>query len=182
MQLDLFGNEPALTAPSSYGKTSQEFSAPKTTPSAASLEGWQARMKPLALRAASGPVQVWYMELDGEYRGACSTHNTSESPNAVAACSSLPSLISLSSVLETEPIQQKYFLSEKACEGILRRADKRGKELPPMLRDALMSAREQASKWAKVKAATRRHPPPLMPGRRMAPGAIRLRLGCWYRR
>jgi DNA (cytosine-5)-methyltransferase 1 len=31
----------------------------------------------------------------------------------------------------------KYCLSKTACEGILRRAAKRGKELPPMLREAL---------------------------------------------
>ena len=32
----------------------------------------------------------------------------------------------------------KYSLSAKACAGILRRAEKRGKTLPDMLRDALM--------------------------------------------
>jgi hypothetical protein len=32
---------------------------------------------------------------------------------------------------------EKYFLSAKACAGILRRAEKRGKELPTMLREAL---------------------------------------------
>jgi hypothetical protein len=31
----------------------------------------------------------------------------------------------------------KYYLSAKACEGILRRAERRGKELPPMLKEAL---------------------------------------------
>ena len=33
---------------------------------------------------------------------------------------------------------EKYSLSPKACAGILRRAEKRGKALPDMLRDALM--------------------------------------------
>ena len=33
---------------------------------------------------------------------------------------------------------EKYSLSRKACLGILRRAEKRGKELPDMLREALM--------------------------------------------
>ena len=32
---------------------------------------------------------------------------------------------------------QKYYLSAKACQGILNRAKKRGKELPTMLREAL---------------------------------------------
>lgn len=31
----------------------------------------------------------------------------------------------------------KYFLTRTACMGILRRAEKRGKELPPMLKEAL---------------------------------------------
>ena len=33
---------------------------------------------------------------------------------------------------------EKYYLSQKACAGILRRAEKRGKTLPSMLKDALM--------------------------------------------
>jgi hypothetical protein len=39
--------------------------------------------------------------------------------------------------LEENP-HPKYFLSAKACQGILRRAAKRGKELPPMLKEALI--------------------------------------------
>lgn len=42
----------------------------------------------------------------------------------------------LSDILETDP-PQKYSLSAKACEGILRRAEKRGKPLPKELVDAL---------------------------------------------
>ena len=44
----------------------------------------------------------------------------------------------LSDILETGDIPPRFFLSRKACEGILRRADKRGKELPEILRQALM--------------------------------------------
>ena len=44
----------------------------------------------------------------------------------------------LSDILETGDIPPRFFLSRKACEGILRRADKRGKELPEILRLALM--------------------------------------------
>jgi hypothetical protein len=39
----------------------------------------------------------------------------------------------LSSILETGPIQQKYFLSQTACAGVLRR----DYNLHPMLRAAL---------------------------------------------
>ena len=44
---------------------------------------------------------------------------------------------SLSAVLETGRVPPRYCLSPKACAGILRRAKRRGKELPPMLRRAL---------------------------------------------
>ena len=43
----------------------------------------------------------------------------------------------LSDVLETENIPQKFFLSAKACAGILRRAESRGKKLPEQLEAAL---------------------------------------------
>jgi hypothetical protein len=45
----------------------------------------------------------------------------------------------LSAILEAGPIPQRFFLSAKACSGILRRADRRDKDLPPMLRRALES-------------------------------------------
>lgn len=65
------------------------------------------------------------------------TLNTSEfnltlvpSPNADAVCS-------LSDVLETGDVPQRYYLSGRACAGILRRAEKRERELPLSLRLAL---------------------------------------------
>ena len=44
---------------------------------------------------------------------------------------------SLSQILQLDA-QEKYSLSPKACAGIIRRAEKRGKELPSMLKEALM--------------------------------------------
>ena len=49
-----------------------------------------------------------------------------------------PVRASLAEVLEKEP-QSKYFLSTRACLGILRRARERGKELPEQLKIALMA-------------------------------------------
>lgn len=46
--------------------------------------------------------------------------------------------VTLSEILESET-SEKYFLSPKACLGILRRAAKRGKVLPAMLAEALRS-------------------------------------------
>lgn len=51
---------------------------------------------------------------------------------------------SLSSILETGPIDPRYFLSPIACAGILRRAAARGKELPAPLRLALEAVAAQA--------------------------------------
>jgi len=43
----------------------------------------------------------------------------------------------LSEILQLDA-PERYSLSPKACAGIIRRAEKRGKELPNMLKDALM--------------------------------------------
>jgi len=48
----------------------------------------------------------------------------------------------LSQVLEQGSIPAKYYLSAKACAGILRRAEKRGKALPTMLLQALQARAE----------------------------------------
>ena len=45
----------------------------------------------------------------------------------------------LSDILETGILPQRFYLSQKACAGILRRAKKRGKELPELLKIALES-------------------------------------------
>ena len=55
------------------------------------------------------------------------------SPSDGAVCS-------LSDILETGDVPRRFFLTERACAGILRRAEKRGKELPEALRSALEAA------------------------------------------
>lgn len=62
-------------------------------------------------------------------RGGCSTLNSGESPSVVVASH-------LSQILEARPLP-KYYLSTTACQGVLRRAERRGKELPPILKAAL---------------------------------------------
>lgn len=71
-----------------------------------------------------------YWELNSAWLGVSSTLNTGESPNAAVVSS-------LSQILEAAP-HPKYYLSKTACLGILRRAEARGKELPPQLKEALM--------------------------------------------
>ncbi len=60
------------------------------------------------------------------------TLNTSEFHNAAAACS-------LSDILEIGDLPSRFFLSAKACAGILRRAETRRAELPPALVQALQA-------------------------------------------
>ena len=60
----------------------------------------------------------------------CLTLSSLEFHSAADACS-------LSDILETGDVPQRFFLSAKACAGILRRADKRGKKLPEALAIAL---------------------------------------------
>ena len=62
-------------------------------------------------------------------RGELLTRNFRESPSVAA-------VVTLSQIL-TANVPEKYYLSSKACQGILRRASARGKELPPMLKEAL---------------------------------------------
>ena len=70
------------------------------------------------------------------FHGECWTHNSSEFPKDADVCS-------LSDVLETGEVPQVFYLSPKACQGILRRAEKRGKELPPQLAQALLTVAQE---------------------------------------
>lgn len=62
--------------------------------------------------------------------GEFSTHSFGESPSAAVESH-------LSQILEAEP-HPKYCLSAKACQGILNRAARRGKDLPEALKAALL--------------------------------------------
>ena len=65
-----------------------------------------------------GPTESW-------------TRSGSEWPSDAVVCS-------LSHVLEAmQDVPQRFYLSQKACAGILRRAEKRGKDLPELLSQAL---------------------------------------------
>ena len=68
----------------------------------------------------------------------CVTLSGLESPSDVVVSS-------LSDVLETGEVPQRFFLSPKACAGILRRAEKRGKKLPPQLYKALHTVAQEMS-------------------------------------
>lgn len=129
MQLTLFAPETGSRPASSSGKTCRAYSAPKTTPSAAFWADWPGKICRSNRQGKNGRTQVVCLDTNAASRGASLTRNISESPNAAAASS-------LSQVLEAQ-IPQKYFLSDRAKQGILERARKRGKTLPPLLKAAL---------------------------------------------
>jgi hypothetical protein len=76
-----------------------------------------------------GQAQVLLLDRKDKLRGAYSMQGTGECPNVAVASS-------LSQILEANA-PEKYSLSPKACQGILRRAKKRGKALPQALQMAL---------------------------------------------
>jgi hypothetical protein len=66
------------------------------------------------------------------------TLSTSEWNHTLAPSLSDDGACSLSDILEAPgSVPRRYFLSARACRGILRRAEKRGRELPKGLRVAL---------------------------------------------
>ena len=83
----------------------------------------------LDLREGYGNLLGPYWEINSPLLGEYTTLNTGMSRSGASASS-------LSRILEAAP-HPKYYLSRTACLGILRRAEARGKELPPQLREAL---------------------------------------------
>jgi hypothetical protein len=85
---------------------------------------------------SSGVELVWCEDLAESPHGEYWTRSTSGFRSGDA--------VSLSSVLEpAASIPLRYFLSPRACVGILRRAAARGRKLPPLLEDALQQTAMQ---------------------------------------
>lgn len=101
-------------------------------------------------------------EDDGAWCGELTTRNTGECPNAVVVSR-------LSQILEETP-HPKYNLTAKACQGILRRAERRGKDLPKLLKAVLIRQSQGASPQERTEA----------PAPTWAPTsyAVRIRGGC----
>ena len=116
----------------SCGKTSQERShhSPVRTSGQSLKKSAKSKTMPflfLDLRSGQNPEKSW--QTDFRLHGGRLTHNTGESPREENA--------SILSQILTENVPEKYSLSPKACQGILRRASERGKVLPEILRSAL---------------------------------------------
>jgi streptogramin lyase len=80
-------------------------------------------------------TQVWLPGQGELWHGGSWTADISECPNDGGVCTRP----SLSEILVTIGPDEPYWLSPKACQGILRRASRRGKTLPEALQAALES-------------------------------------------
>ena len=116
------------------GKTSQALS-PLTEETISKLSSKQlSQLKKLGsrclrLKISDGQNLTYYWETDGAWLTEFLTLNTGASPSEEAGST-------LSEILLAD-VPEKYYLSPKACLGILRRAYARGKELPEVLKKAL---------------------------------------------
>ena len=119
------------------GKMCQERSAQGRPKERTSGSSWKKSAKLAAIPYMSLDLTPGHGNLLGEsyweilspLLGGSWMLNTGVSPREGRACS-------LSQILEDSP-PRKYYLSRKACLGILRRARERGKPLPPQLEAAL---------------------------------------------
>ena len=97
--------------------------------------GWYGRTSPVSCRLTEdGHLEPSSGSWSNSGMGSPTeflTHSFSEFPSDAVVSS-------LSDILETGELPQRYYLSGRACRGILRRAEKRGKELPEALKSALL--------------------------------------------
>lgn len=81
-------------------------------------------------RTENGRNLEQFQAMDGLLHGDCSMLNTGESPSVARESR-------LSWILE-DNVPQKFYLSARACQGILVRASRRGRPLPELLKQALL--------------------------------------------
>lgn len=125
IQLSLFGK----TCPEHSVPTAAKISEPcwKNLPA---LRNQTFQFLDLRVEGEHGAKPEQSLETDGLWHGDRSMLNTGEFPNAEKESR-------LSWILE-DNVPQKYYLSARACQGILTRASRRGKPLPDILKQALL--------------------------------------------
>ena len=144
-QMDIFGeNRPDTWSGKTFPEPFQATEAKTSAPSSKKRRTSSNRNALfLDLRTENGRTPDASWATDGPLHGAYTMRSFGECPITMITDSSNPQglrngvgVSRLSQILEAE-VHPKYYLSAKACEGILRRAERRGKELPPELKDAL---------------------------------------------
>jgi hypothetical protein len=96
--------------------------------------GWEPFSGPWPTSGFGGPGGFW-------------TREDSEWPSSAAVSS-------LSDILETGPIPEKYFLSQTSAKGILRRAERRGRRMPARFSAELTALSETGSSEHSLPKAT----------------------------
>ena len=124
--LDLAGQS-GRTCPEPSAATKAKISGPSSKRSPGSKK--KETFLFLSLKAVNGLTQELSWETAGALPGGSTTLNFGAWPSEEKECT-------LSQILDLNA-PEKYCLSVRACEGILRRAEKRGKILPDMLQEAL---------------------------------------------
>ena len=154
----------------SCGKTWSEPSAAtkeKTSRQSSKRSSKSSSRKPPVLKCLKraglpGGDTTMRWEDDGAWCGELMTRNTGECPNAAVVSR-------LSQILEETP-HPKYNLTAKACQGILRRAERRGKDLPKLLKQVLIRQSQGASPQERTEAPAPTEAPTSY--------AVRIRGGC----
>ncbi len=114
---------------SQSGKTCQAVRVPRMDVTLRLCSRRSQRAKFQCLDLDGGPTAEWLEAEALISLGSCMTVNISERHSGAGVCF-------LSAILEENALE-KYSLSPKACAGILRRAERRGRDLPPLLKLAL---------------------------------------------
>lgn len=127
-----------MFAPDTWpGKTSPEHSPAERQKGKISASSWRRSSEFVSIPfmsldltpGAGNLLDEFYWEILFPWRGGALTLNTGVSPRDASGST-------LWQILEEHP-HPKYFLTRKACLGIIRRASERDKPLPPQLRQAL---------------------------------------------
>lgn len=116
------------TSPERSAATTAETSRPCSRKRSASSNRKPPVLKCLQKAGLPGAATATWTD-DGAWLGEYTTRNTGECPSVAVESR-------LSQILEATP-HTKYCLSARACQGILRRAARRGKDLPEMLKAVL---------------------------------------------
>ena len=106
------------------------------------LNGFSGKTSRVSYPAAgvliSQPSKVRWSKSGISSPGESLTLDISERPSVAKECF-------LSDILETGDLPQRYYLSPTACAGILKRGERRKKNIPPVLKMALKAVAESES-------------------------------------